>query len=348
MRRAISSILEGEPGLQVVGTAINGEHGLEKIAQLKPDLVTMDIEMPVLDGLGALEKLRTLPAPRPAVLVCSTLTSAGSHAALKAMRLGAVDYIEKDIEALGAGKPENRRELLAKVRAIIETRRFTTGATASARPAPASTTALPTQPPDLRARNTELIVIGSSTGGPPVLEQLLSALPADLRMPVVIAQHMPALFTRSMAERFNTMCKVPVVHAEAASTPLQPGSVYIIVGGRHGAVCRKAGKLTLDVSDEPRDAVYKPSADALLGSAAQAFAKNTCGIILTGMGADGAKGARQLHQSGGVVLAQNAASCAVFGMPRSVIEANAATAVCDPDTLARLFAQLGGAKRQAA
>lgn len=347
MRRAISVVLEGEPGLQVVGTAINGQQALEKIALLKPDLVTMDIEMPVLDGLGALEKLRTLPGPRPAVLVCSTLTSAGSHAALKAMRLGAVDYIEKDIEALGAGKPENRRELLAKVRAIIETRRLSAAATA--RPAAASAGGLPTHPPDLRGRGIELLVIGSSTGGPPVLEQLLCALPADLRIPIVIGQHMPALFTRTMSERFNTMCRVPIVQADAASTELQPGTVYIIVGGRHGAVHRRSGgTLTLDISDEPRDAVYKPSADALLGSAAHALGKHACGIVLTGMGADGAKGAQLLHQAGGVVLAQNAATCAVYGMPRAVVEANAATAVCDPDTLARLFALLGGSKRQAA
>ncbi len=348
MRRALTSIMEHEPGLQIVGTAMNGQQALEKIPLLKPDLVTMDIEMPVLDGLSTLERLRDLPPPRPAVLMCSTLTKAGSHAALRAMRLGAVDFIAKDPEALGSGDESARKELVSKVRAIIETRRYTAAAT---RPGagPNRAAGIPTVPPDLRAAGVELVVIGSSTGGPPILEQLLTSLPPDLRVPVVVAQHMPALFTRSMSERLGEMCRVPVVHADAASTQLQPGSAYIIVGGRHGAIRRlAAGRLTLEVSDEPREALYKPSADALLSSASKEVGKHACAIVLTGMGSDGSLGAAALRRSGGIVVAQNAESCAVYGMPRAVVEAGAASAVCDPAAMSRWLATLGGRGRAAA
>ncbi len=345
MRRALTSIMEREPGLQIVGTAVNGQQALEKIPLLKPDLLTLDIEMPVMDGLTTLDHIRQLPKPRPAVLMCSTLTQAGSHAALRAMRLGAVDYIAKDPEALGSGSDAARKELVAKVRAIIDTRRLTSIPPRAGGHVPPS----PVAAPDLRARGVELVAIGSSTGGPPVLEVLLAALPQDLSVPIVVAQHMPALFTRSMSERLGQMCRVPVVHADQARTELQPGSVYVIVGGRHGAIRRTGGaRPFLEVSDEPREALYRPSADALLGSAAVALGKHACAIVLTGMGSDGALGAGAVHRAGGVVIAQSAATCAVYGMPRSVVEAAAATAVCDPEAIAKALAALGPRARAAA
>lgn len=353
MRKVLSSIIGAIPGAVIVGTGYDGRDGLVKIRSLRPDIVTLDIEMPNLDGLGVLQELRLLPASeRPSVLICSTLTSAGSHAALKAMRLGAADVILKDPHSLGAGSAAAKSELTDKIKALFDSKArqrtpasfraasaSTAAATSASTAAATSSHTAPARTLDLAGKVFDVILIGSSTGGPPVLEQILMALPADLPMPVVVAQHMPRMFTKSMSERLDEECALSVVHAEH-EMPLLPGAVYITPGGMHSRVkANSTGRATLIISEEPRGALYKPSVDELFASGAALGAK-ALGIVLTGMGADGAIGAKAMHANRGMVIAQDAESCVVYGMPRAVVEAGAACAQLTPAQICAAVRQL--------
>ncbi|MCC6677822.1 MAG: chemotaxis response regulator protein-glutamate methylesterase [Phycisphaerales bacterium] len=322
MRKMISQMITSDPGLRVVDTARNGADGVEKAKLLRPDVVTLDIEMPVMDGLTALRKIRAeCPAPPPAVLMCSSLTSQGSHEALTAMRLGAADVIAKEPDAIG-GSAGMRNELVGKIRAIA--------GTARRRPAAKATPAGKAPPP--LPPGTRLIAVGSSTGGPPVLEHILTRLPADLPAPVVVAQHMPPLFTRSLAQRLDSLCAMTVVHGEDRQ-PLHPGTVYILPGGQHGRVVRAGAALRLEVNGEPAAALYKPSVNELFRSAGESLGNRAAGVMLTGMGDDGAAGAETLHAAGGLIVAQSAETCVVYGMPRAVVERGVAAASCAPEAI---------------
>jgi two-component system chemotaxis response regulator CheB len=359
MRKAIAMLLDKEPDIQVVDTARNGEDALEKIRKLTPDVVTLDLEMPVLDGMGVLTRLRAeFPIhARPAILVCSTLTSKGSHEALKAMMLGAADVIFKDTAGIGGGGESIKQELLAKLRAIDESHSWrrkprTEHATRPAStlhatgrldllkgaPAPLDGDRL-VRDLNLRESDIKLVAIGSSTGGPPVLEHILSALPKDMNCPVVVAQHMPPLFTKSLAERLAQLCAVKVIHADAPM-PLRAGCAYIIVGGKHGRISGVPGALRIDISERPTTALYRPSVDELLQSAADITKAHTLGVVLTGMGDDGARGGKSLFDTGAKTIAQDGESCVVYGMPRSLVQASAASASARPDAIAHAVAAI--------
>lgn len=329
MRKVISQMITSDPALRVVDTARHGADGLEKAKLLRPDVVTLDIEMPVMDGLTALRKIRAeCPAPQPAVLMCSSLTSQGSHEALAALRAGAADVIAKDPDVV-SGPAGMREELIAKIKAIAGTR----PRCSARRPivhgrGPAPLTAA-----------TRIVVIGSSTGGPPVLEQILTRLPADLPVPIVVAQHMPPLFTRSLSDRLDNLCAVTVLHGEDRQ-PLPPGTVTIIPGGQHGRVKSVGGVLKLEVSGEPAAALYKPSVNELFRSAAEVAGDRAAAVMLTGMGDDGAVGSEALHRAGAPLVAQSAETCVVYGMPRAVVDRGLATATATPEAIASWIASL--------
>jgi two-component system, chemotaxis family, protein-glutamate methylesterase/glutaminase len=338
MRKALASLLGSDKSIEIVDTAMNGEDALAKIAQHKPDVVTLDIEMPVMDGLACLSKIRLLPDPRPAVLICSTLTVAGSQHALKALRLGASDVICKDPSQIGAGNEKTKADIIARVKAISPKSRA-----ASLKPAVA-----PAKPVvrewSVGSKSFGLVVIGSSTGGPPILESILLAIPADLQVPIVVAQHMPALFTKSMAERLDDVCSISVRHAEADCL-LEPGVAYITQGGLHSRVHKLiGGKFRLEISGKPEAALYKPSVNELFASAACAR-ERTLALQLTGMGDDGAIGGKQLVASGGTILAQAGETCAVYGMPKAIVESGMATAALTPKELGEALASLCPSKR---
>ncbi len=340
MRKVISQILSGDPSIQVVDTARNGQEAIDKAKLLKPDLITLDVEMPVMDGLTALKRIRLECAePRPAVLMCSTLTSAGSHEALRALRLGASDVIAKDANLLAGNAATMQAEMLGKVRAIYEHRVRLHGKPVSAAAAGSAAGPRAGRSFKLGSRAVELVLIGSSTGGPPVLEKILTKLPADFPVPLVVAQHMPAMFTKSVAERLDQICAISVVHGDQ-EMPLHPGTAYITQGGRHGSVLRRGGKLYFSVGDEPASALYRPSVNELFGSAARCGLRGALGVVLTGMGDDGAAGAKELKASGGVVIGQDAASCVVYGMPRAVVESGTAEASMTPEEITALLAGL--------
>lgn len=342
MRKAISLMLASDPTIEVVGTARDGQDAIEKVKQLTPDVVTLDIEMPEMDGLTALKKLKAdLGEKMPAILMCSTLTSAGSHAALRAMEYGASDFICKDPQSFGVGAERAKVDLLAKVKAVgerVQRQRMPWKAPRSAAPLPATPLG-PGAGLDLSSRRMDLVVIGSSTGGPPVLETILKELPPDFPCPVVIAQHMPRAFTLSMSQRLDDLCTIAVHHGEHGM-PVVPGVAYILPGGLHGRVLRRGKSLVLDISEEPKEALYRPSANELFRSAAEAVGAATVGVMLTGMGDDGLVGAKALHATGAPIVAQDAETCVVYGMPRAVTEAGLVSASLPPTAIGKVLGRL--------
>lgn len=370
MRKALSQLINSDPGLTVIDTARNGEEMIEKVRKMNPDVVTLDIEMPVLNGHEALKRLKaiesTLPEGMPAVLVCSSLTSAGSHDALQALSEGAADVIAKEASFYSANMDAMRDELVRKIKAVAPGRRrrvmdgpggagtagggaagtlspWAKGASPAKLPIftkelPAFATVEPREVP-LRGKTFSVIAIGASTGGPPVLEKVLSALPADLPCPIVIAQHMPATFTKAMSERLDGLSPLSVIHGEHGM-PLHAGSVYVIPGGQHGRVrSMGGGPLRLEVSPEPRTAPFKPSVTELLMSVAQHAGNRGLGVVFTGIGDDEKLGAGALLAAGGLVFAQDPATSAVYGMPRAAGEVGGT--VMTPDQVARSIASLG-------
>jgi len=340
MRSAIRRILSSNGDIVVVGEARNGQEAIEQAKALQPDVVTLDVEMPVLDGLGALAKLTKLD-PAPAVLMCSNLTAQGSDAALQALSLGAADVIAKSSSAAGIGSlgPEFVEKVIAIGRAASRRRRYAAKA-AEMRAKPPD----PMAPQRLRAvggLRPSLVVIGSSTGGPPVLETLLNGLGLGFTMPVVIAQHMPRPFTERMCGRLRDVTGLDVRHIDDRMTA-QGGVVYIAPGGTHTHLkITSSGQIMMRTSDEPTSHIYRPSVDVLFSTAALARGAGTLGIMLTGMGRDGAKGAHDIVEAGGCVLTQSEDSCVVYGMPKAVDDQGISSASLDPQGLANALSAIG-------
>jgi len=333
MRNALRRMLEIDPAFKIVGTGKNGQEAIDLCRQLHPDVLTLDVEMPVLDGLTALKKIMADITSPPAVLMCSSLTSAGSHEALAALRSGAADVIAKEGSTFSLNVDAMRDDLLAKIKAIALSRRLR-GSPAAALARLANPTSFKLDP-----RELDLVVIGSSTGGPPVLETLVTALPADLHVPVVIAQHMPVMFTKSLAERLNGVASVRVFHGEHGKR-VEPGTVTIAPGGLHTRIRGTPGRFSLEIGIEPTSALYKPSVNELFSSAAKASAARTLGFVCTGMGEDGMLGSRDLKLAGARVIAQDMPSCVVYGMPKAVAQGGFAAASMNPEEMAKVMSQI--------
>ncbi|GLH70260.1 chemotaxis response regulator protein-glutamate methylesterase [Geothrix rubra] len=327
MRKSLQKMLEEAPDLKVVATARDGIDALEKLEEHKPDLVTLDIEMPRMDGLTCLRKIMaTHPLP---VLMVSSLTQEGAQATLDALSLGALDFIPKESSFATMSIMQIQQDLQEKVRRLAASPRFhprppaEPPAVRPARPAVPSVpisavpipagTALPASP------TAELLVIGSSTGGPKALQDILPALPADLPVPCLIVQHMPSTFTRPFADRLDGLCQVHVKEAEQGE-PLKAGTVYIAPGGIHMLYGARGPKGCVELTPEPVSSLHRPSVDVLFQSVADHYRGQVLATILTGMGADGAKGMEQLKRKGAHTLAESEESCVVYGMPRAAVE----------------------------
>lgn len=330
MRKALATMLAGDPDIEVVGTARNGEEALELVTRLDPDVVTMDVEMPVMDGITAVRHIMaTMPRP---ILMVSSLTREGAEATLAALDAGAVDFIPKELSRVSLEIVRIQDELRTKVKAVA--RRRVAPPSPSPRPAPL---------PIARPSGMELCTIGVSTGGPPAIQHLLAALPAQFPIPILIAQHMPRAFTGPFAQRLDSSCPLTVREAEDGM-PLRPGLVLIGPGGLHLRVRRQGLTLHAEVGEEPREALYKPSATELISAAARVCGARAMALIMTGMGSDGLEGARLLKAAGGVVLAQSEATCTVYGMPKAVVDAGLADHIFDLDAIAEALLHFAGSR----
>lgn len=342
MRKIISEMINEEPGFEVVGTARDGQDGVEKALELKPDIITLDIEMPRKDGLTALREIRVKCHEfQPMVLMCSSLTVAGSHETFKALRIGALDFIAKDPAVVGQHDAGFRSELTTKLRAFSAQRKLVRGSAT-----PEEHTRDESAIGKIDTERVEAIVIGSSTGGPPVLEEIFSRLPKELRVPIIVAQHMPALFTRSLTTRLNQHCACEASVAEQGALLSTPG-IHMALGGIHTRPLRVAGgKIVARQIEDIQGATYRPSVDELFSASAGIWGPGLLAIQLTGMGADGAKGAARVQERSGQVIAQLGSTCVVNGMPKAVVDAGLADTVMDPKEIRSLLSAFGAAGRE--
>lgn len=324
-RKVLSDVLGSDPEIEVVGTAQNGQLGLAKIEQLNPDLVTLDVEMPIMDGLQTLGEIRKR-WPRLPVVMFSTLTSRGAESTLDAIALGASDYAAKP-NGMGSSSEAIERvraELLPKVKALVQRARSV---------AARVSVALPTAPklpsllrPPLVRETPQILAIGSSTGGPNALADVLRALPKDFGLPVVITQHMPPVFTRLLAERLSRVTPIPVVEATDGAV-LRPGQALIAPGDRHMTFVRRGPTQCVHLDDGPPENFCRPSVDVMLRSCVDVYGGHVLAVVLTGMGQDGLRGSERVRQAGGEIYVQDEETSVVWGMPGSIAAAGLADRV---------------------
>ncbi|HTR17574.1 MAG TPA: chemotaxis response regulator protein-glutamate methylesterase [Acetobacteraceae bacterium] len=330
IRRAITRVLEADPAIRVVAQAVNGQAALDAIGRDRVDVLILDIEMPVMDGMTALPLLlRADPALR--VVMASTLTTRGAEIALRALRLGAADYVPKPSAAVG-GDAQFSTELIAKVKGLARQRHPAASPSAAA-PAPAA----PLRPGP--ARPPRLLAIGSSTGGPQALFTLIQSLGTGLAVPVVLTQHMPAGFTAILAEHITRLGAMPCAEAQDGET-LLPGRIYLAPGDRHLLVQAAAGGLQARLSGSPPENFCRPSVDPMLRSACDACDGRVLVVMLTGMGQDGLLGTQKIVAAGGAALAQDEATSIVWGMPGAITRAGLVHAVLPLGKIAEKIRQI--------
>jgi two-component system chemotaxis response regulator CheB len=339
MRMAIRSILNRDPEIEIVGTAINGADGVAKALALKPDIITMDVEMPVMGGIAALKEIMTISPTR--VIMVSTLTKEGATATFDALESGAVDYVSKSTSDSGLEHNQFREELLFKVKAAAVTN--------FARKIPAASASARIQAGEAQhsrplSGKSEFVAIGASTGGPVALQEVLSRIPASFSQSIMVVIHMPKAFTGPFSERLNSKCALPVKEA-ADGDLLLPGRVLIAPGGRHLTLQRKGTGIvvqTFPVENYPRY-VYVPSIDLMMTSLSDVCKSPMVGVILTGMGNDGLCGMRHIKEKGGMTLVQDKATSTIYGMPKACIEAGIADEVLPLDRIGAELGKIGGA-----
>lgn len=347
-RRRVSEILSSDPNIQVIGTATNGREAIDQAVALKPDVITMDYEMPMMDGITAVRQImQRCPTP---VLMFSSLTHEGARVTLDALDAGAVDFLPKNFEDISRNPAKVKQLLCEKIHTISGSNRpnssYSSSAGSAVSPAPrkvlgsqasptplrASVTAAPAQAsPAPRRKSYKLVAIGTSTGGPVALQRVLTQLPASFPAPIVLIQHMPAAFTKAFAERLDKLCNIRIKEAEDGDL-LRPGLALLAPGGKQMMVDGR-GAVRILPGDERLN--YRPCVDVTFGSAAKAYTDKVLAVVLTGMGADGREGARMLKQSGSQVWAQDEASCVIYGMPMAVVKANLNDAIYGLDDIGR-------------
>ncbi|MHC5134661.1 protein-glutamate methylesterase/protein-glutamine glutaminase [Pseudomonas glycinis] len=362
-RRRVSEILSADPSIQVVGTATNGKEAIDQAMALKPDVITMDYEMPMMDGITAVRHImQRCPTP---VLMFSSLTHEGARVTLDALDAGAVDFLPKNFEDISRNPEKVKQLLCEKVHSISRSNRrfsaYSAPAPAAApaptpapaassygshtshsspvparpapapAPAPARASAASASSPAPKRKAYKLVAIGTSTGGPVALQRVLTQLPANFPAPIVLIQHMPAAFTKAFAERLDKLCRISVKEAEDGDI-LRPGLALLAPGGKQMMIDGR-GAVKILPGDERLN--YKPCVDITFGSAAKSYGDKVLAVVLTGMGADGREGARLLKQGGSSVWAQDEASCVIYGMPMAIVKADLADAVYGLDDIGK-------------
>ncbi len=342
-RKIVGDVLREMPGVEVVGTANNGKIALSKIKTLKPDLITLDIEMPEVNGIEVLQELKGMEKP-PLAIMLSTLTQKGSEMTIKALELGAFDFLPKPEDGKMADNMLKVKQAIDPIIRLIKRRRGQPEEPVTSRsgirpvkpavpkPAPA-TPAIPR--PRIHRTKSEIIGIGISTGGPNALTRMIPMLPADFKAPILIVQHMPPMFTASLANSLNNKSKIEVREAQDGDI-VQPGRVLIAPGGKQMKVVAGADGLTrkIKITDDPPENSCKPSVDYLFRSIAHHYVGRATGVIMTGMGSDGSKGLVEMKNNGSFVIAQDESTCTVFGMPKEPIESGIADVIAPLDRIA--------------
>lgn len=345
-RKIVSDVLSEVPDVEVVGTAYNGKSALSRMASLNPDLITLDIEMPEMDGLETLERMQT-EAPYVGAIMLSSLTQKGGEMTMKALELGAFDFIPKP-QAGSMEENQNavRDALIPMLKAFARHKEIKTilkskgGLKLLKKPTSRSKSVSKAETRmeirgHVKREKSDIIVIGISTGGPNALAQMMPKLPADLDVPILIVQHMPPVFTQSLANNLNTKCQIPVKEA-VDGEPLQPNVALIAPGGRHMKVAAGADGKTriVRVTDDPPENSCKPSVDYLFRSIAHHYVGRATGVIMTGMGSDGTLGLKLMKRNGATVIAQNEETCVVYGMPKTPVDQGLADAIAPLDSIA--------------
>jgi two-component system chemotaxis response regulator CheB len=339
MRRMLAEAVSSDPELEVAGYAANGQIALSLLDQLTPDVVTLDVEMPVMDGLSTLRAIRTSGRRLP-IIMFSTLTNRGAEATIDALASGASDYVAKPA---GPGNYDSARErireaLLPKIKALCRR---------SAATQPRAEGSQPRQRPVQYKRKTEpvkMVTIGCSTGGPNALAQLLPNLPSDFPAPVLIVQHMPPAFTRFLAQRLSGLCRLPVEEAEPG-TVVRAGKIWVAPGGYHMVVERVEQQTRIGITEDPPENSCRPSVDVLFRSVAQVFGSRALAVVLTGMGQDGLRGCEQLASAGTEIVVQDEPTSVVWGMPGFVARGGLADAVLPIEELGRHLVERVASRR---
>ena len=313
MRTSLSRMIASAPDFEVVGTASNGTMALEKIESLDPDVVTLDVSMPGMDGVATLRCIMSR-FPRPVIMV-SAATERNAESTLAALSAGAFDYVHKQMSSTSLEITHIRSDLIAKIRAAARSRRSMPTDSPAKKP-PSSATRNNLSP----LSSLAVVAIGASTGGPGALQEILPQLPPDFSLPILVVQHMPPGYTAAFAQRLNQLCSIPV-REPTQSEVVRPGVIYVAGAGRHMRIVRQRhDSVVISLDSHPDDAPHIPSIDVLMESVAECFATRSLGVILTGMGADGAQGIAAIFRQGGVTIGQDEGSCVVYGMPRVCAE----------------------------
>ncbi len=347
-RNQISRMLATHPNIQVIDTAKNGKEAVEKVKRLRPDVVTMDVEMPEMDGISA---LKLIMAESPCqVLMLSSLTRRSAAVTLEALALGAVDYMEKDARAWVADSATTGMALVEKIIALGGRKKSVTSSVTAIKSEvketsgprgraladidnAASADALPSVP------DCKIVTIGASTGGPAALQYILTGLPIGFPVPILLTQHMPKAFTSVFARRLNDLCAIDVKEAENGDQ-LLPGHAYLAPGGQQ-MIIDPANSSKLIIRDSDERMTYKPSVDLTFASVAKGYGSRVLAVVLTGMGADGCEGARVLKKAGASIWAQDKDSSTIFGMPKAVITAELADSVLNLDNIKQTLTRWG-------
>lgn len=316
MRQVLAQLLSRDPEIEVVGSAPDPFIAREKIKALNPDVITLDVEMPKMDGLTFLEKLMA-GHPMPVVMV-SSLTEVGCDTTLRALELGAVDFITKPKIDLREGMEEVAQDLIAKIKAAATAKVRGKGAGGRGTAEPLAARLLPLGASAMIKTTDTIIAIGASTGGTEALRAVLEVLPPNTP-PIIVTQHMPERFTKTFANRLNQLCRISVKEAEDGDSVL-PGHALIAPGSYHMTLVRSGARYSVRLNQDPPVNRHRPSVDVMFDSVARYAGANTIGVILTGMGGDGAKGMLAMKQAGAYTIAQDEASCVVFGMPKEAIK----------------------------
>jgi len=329
VRRMVSDMINSDPALEVVGIAPNGRLALERIKQLNPDIVTMDVEMPEMDGVQAVKELRKFNRSLP-IIMFSSLTERGARTTLDALAAGASDYVAKPSNAGSAASAINatarvREQLIPKIKTLcgLRSSELRPGRSEASQTALAKVRSLPTR---TTSQPVGIVAIGVSTGGPNALAEVIPAIPADFPVPIVIVQHMPPVFTRLLADRLNANAALAVKEA-VAGEELRPGAVWIAQGDYHLVLEKNGAKTRLKLTQDAPENSCRPAADPLFRSAAQLYGGSVLAVVLTGMGQDGLKGCEHVATAGGQILVQDEASSVVWGMPGFVARAGLADRV---------------------